>query len=114
MERTALHLTLKDRIALKEVLPVEGSYLEFILIKSIQAMVEITPEDIHRHKIRQIDRGIEWDLSTDLPTKYEFTPEQFAVLRQSAQIVDQQKKVNENNFEIIRKILETGGEKTGD
>lgn len=108
METRILKLSIKDRISFRDILPAEGSYIEMILIKSIQNIVEITPEDISRHNMKQLDGRIEWSNDEDRP--FEFTPEQFEIILQAIKRIDSDKKVNVNNFNLVQKVLETNNQ----
>lgn len=102
-----MNLTIKDRILIPEILPESGDMVEMILVRSIQKKVEITAKDIDYYEIKTNESGnTQWNGSKDKGVDIEFENSEIEILKRSFQKLNDEKKINNRNFDLCLKLKE--------
>lgn len=102
-----MNLTIKDRILIPEILPESGDMVEMILVRSIQKKVEITAKDIDYYEIKTNESGnTQWNGSKDTGVDIEFENSEIEILKRSFQKLNDEKKINNRNFDLCLKLKE--------
>lgn len=84
-----MKLSIKDRLYIPQLLPVNGNFSEFALKRSILDKVGITAEDQEKFHIKELpdENRIVWDSEKDLqePLEVDFTAQEIDFIRKGCE-----------------------------
>lgn len=99
-----MNLSVKDRIAIMDMLPQAGSISEMIDIMEIIKKVRLGQEEKTEIEFRESQGSISWNASSDKGKEIEFSFEELSILKAAVKKLDSEKKVNAANLDICLKI----------
>ena len=107
-----MNLYIKDRIYLPQLLPQQGSFMEFNLKRSILKKITLTPEDYNAFNIQEdkANGRITWDSDKDQsePLVVNFTSEELALLRKGCeQFTERESPAPDDFWVLVEKIYDT-------
>lgn len=95
--------TLKDKVVIASILPVEGSLLVKTLCRDIKERLKITADEIKESGLDSSDNGVTW--KKNIKVEIDFTKDELALLNTSAQRISKEEKVSDDNLELIEKLI---------
>lgn len=106
-----MELHIKDRIYLPQLLPTQGSFIEFNLKRSILKKVAINDDERAEYNIQEDkDNGrITWDVNKDLsqPLVIEFTSEELALMRKGCeQFTEKETPAPDDFWSLVEQIYD--------
>jgi len=103
-----MHLTIHDRLVLSGLLKPEGDFLTIAIQKDIKAKVSIDAATSTGIGMVADGGSVRWDdaKAKEFDKEIEFTPAEIGHIKACAELVCAQAKVNDENFELIKKIKE--------
>lgn len=108
-EQKSKKITLKvaDRLNLiLGVLPQQGNYFEVKKINEIKEKIEITEEDQKKCKMKELEKGgIAIEKENDFEVEYEFSEEEFKVIKEALEQKDREKKLTLEMENLYRKFV---------
>lgn len=99
-----MNLSVKDRIAIMDMLPQAGSISEMIDIMEIIKKVRLDQEEKSKIEFRESQGSISWNATLDKGKEIEFSFEELSILKVAVKKLDSEKKVNAANLDICLKI----------
>lgn len=107
-----MNLYIKDRIYLPQLLPQQGSFMEFNLKRSILKKITLTPEDHKTFNIQEdkTNGRITWDSGKDQnePLVVNFTSEELVFLRKGCeQFTEKETPAPDDFWVLVEKIYDT-------
>ena len=104
-------LFIKDRLVIPTLLPTQGGTVEILTSRSIKQATQLTIDDLAGAGLYDIKDAngeqtgkMAWDPGKDTGVTYNFTYEQLAMLKESAEKVMADKKVTEDNVDTLLKL----------
>lgn len=107
-----MELYIKDRIYFPQLLPQQGSFMEFNLKRAILKKVGLTEKDKADYNIQEDKENgrITWDSNKDFttPLVVEFTTEELALLRKGCeQFTEKESPAPDDFWILVEKIYNT-------
>ena len=107
-----MELHIKDRIYFPQLLPQQGSFMEFNLKRSILKKVGLTESDRVDYNIQEDKENgrITWDNNKDIsqPLVVEFTAEEIALIRKGCeQFTEKETPAPDDFWALVEKIYDT-------
>lgn len=99
-----MKLSIKDRVAILDMLPQTGSISEMVDIMEIAKKVRINQEEKDKVGFRETQGSISWNISLDEGKDVDFTFEEVVILKACVTKLDTEKRVNSANLDICLKI----------
>jgi len=96
---------IKDKIVIPGTLPKEGSLLTKTLCRDINEKVLITVKEIKASGL-EIDEEGAATWKENIEVKIDFTNDELALLISSAKKINEKEKVNDTNYELIKKLCD--------
>ncbi len=104
-ETKKLKLNIKERVILSDILPQAGHKLQQIIVRSLLAKAEFTPEEIDKYGLTFSSHGVVWnEIAKTATFEIEFSETEISILRESAILLDKEKRVTQHNLSLIEKI----------
>lgn len=97
-------LFIKDRLAIMQLLPQNGSISEMLDIMEVLKKVRIEHEEKLNINLKLDGNNVVWDSDKDLGKDVTFTYEELSVLKSAVQQLSDSKKVTRDNLDICLKI----------
>lgn len=97
-------LGIKERLAIVQMLPENGSIVEMVDIIEIMKKVRIDQEEKIQIDYREEDGRISWNSNADEGKEVEFKYEEIAILKAAVKKLDEGKRVTPANLDICLKI----------
>lgn len=107
-----MELHIKERIYFPQLLPQQGSFMEFNLKRSIMKKVGITDQDRTEYNIQEDNENkrVVWDRAKDIesPLCVEFTEEELGLLRKGCeQFTDKETPAPDDFWELVEKVYDS-------
>ena len=95
-----------ERILLWTILPVEANFEDLICIEDIRKKINVTQEEIKKHKIRTNEKtwNIQWDDKKDKWKKVDFTESETRIIKESLKKLNDEKKLNSNMITLYKQF----------
>ena len=101
-----IRFTIKERLAIQEILPKSGGITKMIIIRELITKTALTGEDIKTVGMKDNPDGTtSWDPSKDPNKEYDFTESELSILKESAKQIDKEEKITLGNLSLIEKII---------
>ena len=85
-----MELYIKDRLFIPQLLPQQGTFMEYAIKREIVNKVALTADDKNKYDIveNQEEQRIEWDIEKDIanPTVVSFTSAELDYLKKAAKL----------------------------
>lgn len=99
-----VQLKIKDRLAILQMLPQQGSLEEMVDIMEIIKKIRLEQEEKDKVNYKELGQTISWDITKDVGKEVDFKFEEVQILKNAVKLLDDNKKVNISNFDICLKI----------
>lgn len=99
-----MKLFIKDRIALIQMLPKEGSLNDILYSLEILKKIRIEQPEKEELDLIDTDRGVQWNTTKDVGKEIDFKFEEIQLLKGIVNHLDVNKKINLANFDVCLKI----------
>lgn len=99
-----LDLGVKDRLAIISMLPFNGTILEVSEILDLVKLLRFSDEEIKKINYREQDGKIMWDLDKEETRTFNLTFGQIQLLKKIVSKLDEEGKIDFNNFNICYRI----------
>lgn len=99
-----LDLGVKDRLAIISMLPFNGTILEVSEILDLVKLLKFSDEEIKKINYREQDGKIMWDLDKEETRTFNLTFGQIQLLKKIVSKLDEEGKIDFNNFNICYRI----------
>lgn len=104
-ETKKLKLNIKERVILSDILPQAGHKLQQIIVRSLLAKAEFTPEEIDKFGMTFSHKGVSWnEMAKSAEFEYELSDAEIIILRETAATLDKEARVTQHNLSLIEKI----------
>lgn len=95
--------TIKDKILLGGILPKEGTLLTQVLCRDIKEKLTLTPDEVKDSGLESKEDRTTWNKNIEV--KIQFTTDELDLLKSSAAQIDKDNQVNDDNLDLIEKLL---------
>lgn len=99
-----MKLNVKERLAIIQMLPENGSISEMIDIMEIVKKVRLDQEEKNKIQYKEAGNAISWNISLDEGKEVIFKHEELSILKAAVKKLDENKGVNLGNLDICIKI----------
>lgn len=99
-----VNLNVRDRLAIIAMLPITGTIVEVGEILELVKLLRFSDEEKTKINYREADGKIIWDIANEESKDYNLNFEQIKILKQVVNKLDEEGKVDFNNYEICYKI----------
>lgn len=104
-EAKRLKLSIKERVLIPDILPQAGHKLQQIIVRSLLAKAEFTPEEIDKYGLTISSQGVAWnEIAKTATFEIEFSETEISILREAAILLDKEARVTQHNLSLIEKI----------
>ena len=96
-----MELNIKHRLALLNVVPVEGARMKDLRVaKGLQRRLSFTEEEHARFKFVETDGRLKWDEKADVPTEIQIGARGTVIIRDALLKLDAEKKLTVDHVDI--------------
>lgn len=99
-----LLLYIKDRLAILQMLPQQGSLQEMVDIMEIIKKIRVEQAEKEEIGYKENNQSISWDITKDKGKEIDFKYEEIAILKNAVKTLDESKRINAANLDICLKI----------
>lgn len=100
-----MELTLLERIVLQSILPKEGDFITFRLIKELRTELSFTEAEIKEFGIRQEGDRLMWDTDKTRPKNIEIGDTVKSIIVNALNKINEDGKVNDENYTLFEKFV---------
>jgi hypothetical protein len=100
-----MKFTVLERIILQEILPKEGDYITFKIIRDLRNELSFTEDEIKKFKIKQDSERITWDEKSELPKDIQIGEKLNSIITDSLNKINGEGKLNSNNISLYEKFI---------
>ena len=100
-----MKLQILERITLQGLIPVEGNYITYGLIKQMRTELSFTEKEIKDCKIIQTGDRITWDDKKDKPKEIEIPETVLSMIVLALEKLEKEEKLNDNNISLYEKFI---------
>ena len=100
-----MKLQILDRITLQGLIPKEGNYITYGLIKQMRVELSFTEKEIEDCDITQIGDRITWDDKKDKPKEIEIPETITSMVVLALEKIEKEGKLNDNNISLYEKFI---------
>ena len=97
-------LYVKERLAILQMLPENGSLSEMVDVMEIVKKIRITQEERTKIEYKETSGSIIWNISKDEGLDVDFTFEEISVLKDAVSRMDREKKINMSILDVCLRI----------
>lgn len=101
-----MKLRIKERLQMISILDPAGNMMTIAVQRDLKRKLELTQELMTSVSFRQEGDRVMWQPDNDLPVEVEFTQAELMQLKKCAKEVDTQGKVTDENFDMIKMLLD--------
>lgn len=95
--------TIKDKGIIPSILPAEGNLHTKILCRDIREKLTLSADEVKDSGLETNENTIIW--KNNIEVKIDFTKDEMKLLKESATKIHDEEKVNDDNLELIEKLL---------
>lgn len=99
-----MKLYVKERLAMLQMLPENGSLSEMVDVMEIVKKIRITQEERTKIEYKETSGSIVWNISKDEGLDVNFTFEEISVLKDAVSRMDREKKINMSILDVCLRI----------
>jgi hypothetical protein len=99
-----MKLYVKERLAMLQMLPENGSLSEMVDVMEIVKKIRITQEERTKIEYKETSGSIVWNISKDEGLDVDFTFEEISVLKDAVSRMDREKKINMSILDVCLRI----------
>lgn len=99
-------LSVKDRLTLSGLLPLEGNIINLTLCRDIRTKIELGQAEIDKINLKTEGQGLVWDVDKAKEKTIEFTGAEIEFLKTRINELDKQKKIKSNMLSLCLMIRE--------
>lgn len=99
-----MKLYVKERLAILQMLPENGSLSEMVDVMEIVKKIRITQEERTKIEYKETSGSIIWNISKDEGLDVDFTFEEISVLKDAVSRMDREKKINMSILDVCLRI----------
>jgi len=100
-----MKLSILERITLQGLVPAEGNYITYGLIKQVRTELSFTEKEIKDCKIIQIGERITWDEKKDTPKEIKIPETIETMIVLALEKIEKEEKLNDNNISLYEKFI---------
>jgi len=100
-----MKLQILERITLQGLIPNEGNYITYGLIKQMRTELSFTEKEIKDCKIVQRGDRVTWDDKKDKPKEIEIPETVLSLIVLALEKVEKEGKLNDNNISLYEKFI---------
>lgn len=99
-----VNLSVRDRLAIIAMLPIKGTIVEVGEILDLVKLLRFSDDEKKSINYREADGKIIWDIANEEARDFNLNFEQVKILKETVNKLDEEGKVDFNNYEICYKI----------
>jgi len=105
-----MKLSILERIVLQGLLPQQGDYVTYGLIKQIRTELSFTEKEIKDFKINEVintkgESRVTWDDKTEKLKEFTFGEKVTSIIVKALEKVDKEGKIDNNNVSLYEKFM---------
>ena len=101
-----MKVRIRERLQMIGILDPSGNMMTIAIQKDLKKKLELTQELMTAVGLKHEGDRVMWQPENDLPVEIEFTQAELMHLRKCAKEVDNQSRVTEENFDMIKMLLD--------
>ena len=102
-----MEFTILERIILQGLLPQEGDYITFGIIKGLRTELSFSEKEIKDFEIKQDGKSITWDSKKERVKKVEVGEKAQSIISEALKKLNDEKKINEQNVSLYERFVLT-------
>jgi hypothetical protein len=97
-----MELSLKNRLILLGVLPVQGNMVEMLVVKGIREVVDVLPTEAEAIGLKATGDRVQWDTAKEVPLKVTFNEPETELVRKALTEMDAQRKLTLDHLDLYK------------
>jgi predicted Zn-dependent protease len=100
-----MELTILERIILQGLLPQEGSYVTFRVVRELRNELSFTEKEIKDFEIKHEDKRIVWNMSKEKTKVISIGDSVKGLIVEALKKLDSEGKINNENISVYEKFI---------
>lgn len=103
-----MKMTIKERLSLLQILPLQGSVSEMVDVYDLARELKLNDEEKGNVSYIESDNNIKWDDTKDPNKEINITSDQYKLIMKQIDVLDKQKQIPLAMIELILKLKSYG------
>ena len=100
-----VELTIAQRAILMQIIPQEGDFLTFKIIKDMKSQIGFSEEDLQKFEIKQVDKIMTWNREKEETKTVSLGEKGIEIIITALHKLNDEKKINDTNFDLYQQFV---------